>query len=307
MTRPDLTDFVTVEGGDGLAIEPSDSQICIDGVKHGGRYHVRVRGGLPAADGETLAHPVELDVYVRDRAPWVGFAGNAYVLPAGPGAVDPDRLGQHRQGQGRRSTASATAASPARSATASSSASSPLCAPTRSPTERREGLGRRDRHPADAQRERDHGDPDRRRGQGHEARRLRHHRGRGGQHRTSTANARATQWFVVTDLGLTTLSGNDGVHAMVRSLSTRRGRSPAPSSGWSPSTTTSSARRRPTPSGYARFDPGLARGTGGMAPQLVDAETDAGDYAFIDLARPAFDLTDRGVDGRPAPAPLDVF
>ena len=36
---------------------------------------------------------------------------------------------------------------------------------------------------------------------------------------------KATQWFVVTDLGLTTLSGNDGLHAMVRSLGTRRGRS----------------------------------------------------------------------------------
>ena len=30
--------------------------------------------------------------------------------------------------------------------------------------------------------------------------------------------ARATQWFVVTDLGLTTLNGNDGLHVMVRSL-----------------------------------------------------------------------------------------
>ena len=83
---PDLADFVTVEGGDGLAVEPQDSQICIDGVKHGSRYIIRVRAGLPAADGETLAAPVELNVYVRDRAPWVGFAGNAYVLPAGPGA-----------------------------------------------------------------------------------------------------------------------------------------------------------------------------------------------------------------------------
>ena len=44
-----------------------------------------------------------------------------------------------------------------------------------------------------------------------------------------------------------------------------------------------------------------------MAPQLIDARTDGGDYAFLDLPRSAFDLTDRGVDGRPAPEPLDVF
>ena len=89
MTRADLADYVTVEGGDNLAIEPSDTQICIDGIKHGSRYQVRVRGGLPSADGETLDHPAEISVYVRDRAPWVGFAGNDYVLPAGKGASIP--------------------------------------------------------------------------------------------------------------------------------------------------------------------------------------------------------------------------
>jgi uncharacterized protein YfaS (alpha-2-macroglobulin family) len=89
VSDPRLADFITVSGGDGLAIEPERRQICIDGVKHGGRYDARIRGGLPAADGEVLAHPVEIGVYVRDRAPWVGFAGNAYVLPAGPGASIP--------------------------------------------------------------------------------------------------------------------------------------------------------------------------------------------------------------------------
>ncbi len=89
VTRNDLADFVTVTGGDGLAVEPQKQQICINGVQHGIRYTIRLRGELPAADGETLGHPIELSVYVRDRAPWVGFAGNAYVLPAGPGASIP--------------------------------------------------------------------------------------------------------------------------------------------------------------------------------------------------------------------------
>ncbi len=30
---------------------------------------------------------------------------------------------------------------------------------------------------------------------------------------------RATQWFIVSDLGLTAFTGNDGIHALVRSLS----------------------------------------------------------------------------------------
>jgi uncharacterized protein YfaS (alpha-2-macroglobulin family) len=58
--------------------------------------------------------------------------------------------------------------------------------------------------------------------------------------------------------------------------------------------------------GRAVFAPGLARGKGGRAPQLLVAETDA-DYAFLNLSKPAFDLTDRGVEGRPSPGPLDLF
>ena len=39
---------------------------------------------------------------------------------------------------------------------------------------------------------------------------------------------------------------------------------------------------------------------------LVAADA-KGDYAFLSLKGPAFDLTDRGVAGRPAPAGLDAF
>ena len=55
------------------------------------------------------------------------------------------------------------------------------------------------------------------------------------------------------------------------------------------------------------FAPGLMRGTGGMAPGLLVADTPAGDYNFLDLARAPMDLTDRGVEGRDPPKPLDVF
>src|SRR5262249_26843365 len=39
----------------------------------------------------------------------------------------------------------------------------------------------------------------------------------------------------------------------------------------------------------------------------VVAETAAGDYAFLDMATAAFDLTDRGVKGRAEPGPVDAF
>ena len=53
--------------------------------------------------------------------------------------------------------------------------------------------------------------------------------------------------------------------------------------------------------------PGLASGEGGAAPALLSATDPQGDYAFLNLKAPAFDLTDRGVAGRPAPNGLDAF
>ncbi|MBN2205222.1 MAG: alpha-2-macroglobulin family protein, partial [Thermoleophilia bacterium] len=40
---------------------------------------------------------------------------------------------------------------------------------------------------------------------------------------------------------------------------------------------------------------------------LLVAESDSGEYAFLDLTTGAFDLTDRGVTGREAPGPLDGY
>jgi len=305
VTRADLADFVTVEGGTGLAIEPQKQQICINGVQHGARYTIRLRGELPAADGETLGHPVELTAYVRDRAPWVGFAGNAYVLPAGPGAsipltsVNTDKAKAAIYRIGDRALADAVKNGNFLSQLSTYSAEDiantsgekvwegtvaiqsklnetettaiPVAAalPSLKP-----GAYVITAVPANAA-DNDNG------------------------------GAIATQWFIVSDFGLTALSGTDGIHASVRSLSTAKPvagvtvRLVAVNNEVLGETTTDA-------DGNAVFEPGLARGPGGLSPQLVVAETGT-DYAFIDLTRAAFDLTDRGVAGRPAPEKLDVF
>ncbi|HSF63609.1 MAG TPA: MG2 domain-containing protein, partial [Paracoccaceae bacterium] len=59
--------------------------------------------------------------------------------------------------------------------------------------------------------------------------------------------------------------------------------------------------------GYARFDAGLARGTGGQSPAMVVAKDGEADMAFLSLTDPEFDLSDRGVEGREAAPPVDVF
>ena len=55
------------------------------------------------------------------------------------------------------------------------------------------------------------------------------------------------------------------------------------------------------------FEAGLTRGEGALAPALLVATDARGDYAFLNLKAPAFDLTDRGVSGRAVPAGLDAF
>ncbi len=106
----------------------------------------------------------------------------------------------------------------------------------------------------------------------------------------------ATQWMVVSDLGLTTFSGDDGVHVLARSLATA-----APLAGVEVRLIARNNEVLATKStgadGRADFDPGLSRGTGGSAPGLLVATLDD-DYDFLNLAQPAFDLTDRGVSGR---------
>ena len=118
--------------------------------------------------------------------------------------------------------------------------------------------------------------------------------------------AAATQWFVITDLGLATLTGTDGLHVFLRALSTALPVEGIPvqliaRDNEILGTATTDAR------GYVRFDPGLLRGPGGAAPAFVAAQTADGDLAFLDLGDPGFDLSDRGVEGRAAPPPVDVF
>jgi uncharacterized protein YfaS (alpha-2-macroglobulin family) len=303
VSRPELADYIVVEGGSGLAIEPEIRQICIDGVTHGGRYKVRVRAGLPAADGETLAQTAELDLYVRDRAPWIGFSGNAYVLPAGEGASIPvvsvntdkakatiyrisDRglAGQIREGtvlqQLSRYYADRIGDETGEKVwegeigiksrlNENVTTAIPI---SEAVTALKPGAYVITASPSTG---------------------------------TEEWGMVATQWFVVSDLGLTSLSANDGVHVIVRSLTSAQ-----PVEGAKVRLVASNddvlGEATTNADGYARFEPGLARGTGGAAPQIVDAEMGS-DYSFLNVGRAAFDLTDRGVDGRPAPGPMDVF
>ncbi len=307
----DYTPFVRIDGA-GLAVEADGQQICIDGVDHGTRTRVTFRAGLPAASGEVLNKDITLTLYVRDRTPLVRFPGRAYVLPR-----------------------SADAALPIESVNADVV----------------DLVLRRvsDRNLVAAIKDNYFGRPLNQYEGEQFATTLAQEIWRGTGKVQNTLNAdmttrlpmgdvladqpagiytlsasipgqdpyehpTATQWFVLSDLGITSWSGVDGLHVAVRSLATAKA---------VPGVTLSLISRanavlgtaKVGADGFAQFPPGLTRGTGASSPALLMAETTGErmgdnsihDVAFLPLTDPAFDLSDRGVEGRPPASPIDTF
>ena len=79
--KTDFSPYVAVAGAANSAISSEDQQICVEGLKHGERYAIVIREGLPSAVGESLLKSADYEIYVRDRSPQAHFAGKAYVLP----------------------------------------------------------------------------------------------------------------------------------------------------------------------------------------------------------------------------------
>jgi len=79
--RADFSPYVAVAGVDKPAISANDKQLCVEGLKHGEHYTVTLRAGLPSVVRETLAKSADFSIFVRDRKPFVRFSGKAYVLP----------------------------------------------------------------------------------------------------------------------------------------------------------------------------------------------------------------------------------
>ncbi|MFG1242362.1 alpha-2-macroglobulin [Xanthobacter sp. V7C-4] len=302
----DFAAFVQVGGLDKPAITGEARQICVEGLKHGERYTLAVRPGIPAVTGERLRKSTELTIYVRDRSPTVRFTGRNYVLPrtgqkgiplvsVNTSAVKVDILrigdrglvptaiqGEFRQGieaYARERLADGTAIAVYSGVL---EVDNPLNADVTTAVPVTEAVGRLEPgvYVMTSEPEKTAGDDD--------------------------YSTKATQWFIVSDLGLTALSGQDGVHVLLRSLG-----SAEPVAGAEVRLIARSnevlGTAKSDANGYVRFDAGLSRGPAGLGPEVVTARTEGGDYAFLSLKETAFDLTDRGVSGRDAPGGLDAF
>lgn len=120
----------------------------------------------------------------------------------------------------------------------------------------------------------------------------------------------ASQWIVDSDIALTTFQGDSGLAVFARSYATAKSLGGVKLSLVARdnnvlATATTGA------DGRADFDPGFFKASGGDEPVAVMAygpdQGSGQDFSFLDLRRPAFDLTDRGVGGRPAPGPIDAY
>ena len=308
--RTDFTPFIAVSGAANAAVTASGQQVCVDGLKHGERYAFVVRSGLPSAAGETLLKAADYEVYVRDRSPQVRFTGRNYVLPrtgqAGVPLVSVNaaqldvevlRVGDRGLLPALRSEEflsqlnGATARTLAdqkgirvwkgvlETAKAELNQEAVTAFPVLQAVGKLEpGLYIMMAQPGGAP-----ASPDE----------------EGGY------EARATQWFVVSDLGLTAFKGRDGVHVFARSLASAEVVSGAEIRLVARNNEVL-ATARTDRQGHVAFAPGLARGEGGAAPGLVVAQA-GDDYGFLDLNQSAFDLTDRGVKGRPQPGAVEAY
>jgi uncharacterized protein YfaS (alpha-2-macroglobulin family) len=305
--RADYSPFVTQAGVDKPALSWEDQQLCVEGLKHGEHYTFNLRAGLPSTVKETLAKSAEFNIYVRDRKPFVHFTGKAYVLPrtgqkgiplvsvnTPAVSIQIFRIGDRNLlntvlGDDFQSNLSSYQLDSLGNERGVQVWSGELATAnvlnqdvtTAFPVDQAVGDLQPGVYAMTA-------------------------KAKGPANSDNDDGSLSTQWFIVSDLGLTAFSGNDGIHVFINALS-----STEPLANTEVRLVARNneilATRKTDAAGHVLFEAGLARGEGGLSPALLAASGDKGDYAFLSLKISAFDLTDRGVSGRTIPAGPDAF
>src|SRR5216683_162089 len=303
--RTDFAPFLALAGSDKPALSAEGKQLCVDGLKHGERYNINLRAGLPSTVKETLPKSAEFNIYVRDRKPFVRFTGRAYVLPrtgqrgiplvsvnTPAVSVNVFRIGdrnlintvigndfQRALSKYELSDLGDERGVKVWSGELATATTLNQDVTTAFPVDQALGDLQPGVYVMTAAAKGPGSDDD---------------------------GSLATQWFIVSDLGLTAFSGNDGIHVFVNSLASTDAVAKAEVRLVARNNEIL-ATRKTDESGHVLFEAGLARGEGGLSPAMLTVTSEKADYAFLSLKTDAFDLSDRGVSGRAVPAGADAF
>jgi len=301
----DYAPFVVLDGKAPKAMEAKDNQICVEGLTHGQRYKLSLRRGLPSSVDEPLVAQVDIDIYVKDRSATVRFTGDSFVLPSTARrgipivSVNTEKADLKLYRVGDRNITALLANS--------------------------QFLTQMDGYTADQIQETsgelvwkgtidivrdlnkdvvtsfpvDEALPTRKPG-------VYVLIAAASNAVNQEYDTKATQWFVVSDIGLSTYAGTDGLHVFARGLGNAK-----PMAGVDLQLLAKNneilGTAKTDKDGQAVFTAGLMRGTAGMVPAVLTAQNNGQDYVFLDMSRAGFDLSDRGVTGRPAPGAIDIL
>ena len=302
-------DHLSVEPADAgaapeaVSVVARDRSLCVEGLQHGRRYRITLREGLPGGEGSRLATADSRELEVPNRKPSLAFRGAGYILPR----VDAAGL-------------------PLRSINLDRARLQVLRIADRSLVEKIY-FGRVSQQLSDY----DVGELVDRAGQ---------EVWRGEMAIETVANQavvtpfpidavlgrlepgvyiavasstdikpggwdqKATQWFVVSDLGLNTIMGEDGLVVFARSLGTAR-----PEEGVEirllARDNSELGKVTTGPDGLARFDLPAQR-EADKEPQALFAYRGAGDFGFLDLTAASTEMTSRPAvpEGAPLQTPV---
>ena len=311
-------DFIRINPAVQPALRVDGNRLCIAGLAFGRQYEVTLRAGFPGSDGRRLTEDESVNVELRDRQPLIAF-GEGLILARESeqgvpiNTINVERLGitvyrvsdrgigsMSRYERFQRTLDQWTirtlvrenvvevwrgemAVQSVRNATVST-----LFPIRQAITERRPGVYLMVARNAAA-----------------EPQRRAVRSGVDDEDDERIDSSVTGQWVIDTDIGLTTFDAADGLSVFARSLNTAR-----PIEGIQVTLVARNheelGRATTDATGRVQFAAGLMRGTGAAAPALVMAFAGE-DYVLQDLTRPAFDLSDRGVEGRDAPGPVDAF
>jgi len=310
-------DYLVMDPATTYQTDVSGNLLCLSGLPFEPERQVTIREGLPSASGERTEYDETFTLTFGDRPSYVGFAGSGVILPRSEAdgiAIEtvnvsrihvevlrvPDRiLSQHYLAQGENNDEGGWGYWSFNSAgedvgvqvyegeidvangSTRNTAVTTVFALGAALRELRPGayvVKVKDASPGAGQRGQGEGD----------------------------SPASSYRWILYTDMALQTFSGATGLDVVVRSLRTAR-----PLSNTTVTLIAYNneelARARTDREGRVHFADALVNGDGPARARYVMAYGAEGDFTALDLQRPALDLSDRGVDGRYAPADIDAY